>query len=395
MRMKKVFGTALAVFCIAGIASAGTSYTWKANGTGGWDAGASRWTIGTAQSDRVVIENCTATMTDADVAWVNANIVDIVFKNNGILVLDIANDGASLTKPDIYDQSGDTALLVKRGRGAFTLARAKDGKRILLPTRGVRIEEGELAFAYNAGPIEVVAPARLRPRTDNNFYCYGLSGDGYVTNDVVKQFCFSGGSLAKPFVFSGKFLCKIDLTVSGGCQYITNPDAAIGANGDVRMYNGSVGVQKFGMTGSASSLGGKSEYWIRENTQRVIYLGSGNETTDHQFKFGNENALVVTMDAGATGGVTFTGDFWAADTSGRMAQLVLDKLEFTGFSPGREVFFLNCFLISIETGVFFVFRGAFGIAAVRAHVKLVITDNHQRVVYRGVHLESISLVGDK
>ena len=325
MKQKKMTVAAIAAFCMVDAAVAGTSYTWKANGSGGWDAGTDRWTIGTATSDRVYLENCTATMTDDDVAWANANVEDLIFKNNAILELHIANDGASLTRPIIYDQGDGSALLVKKGSGAFTMANVKAGQtRISLPTRGVRIDEGELAFSASAGPIEVKAPARLRPPSDREFYCYGLSGDGYVTNDVVKQFHFSGGSIENPYVFSGKFLCKIDLTVSSGCQYLTNPEAAIGANGDVRMYGGAVGIQKFGKRGQAGSLGGVDAFWIRNATERIIYLGEGNETTDHYFKFGNEASLVVTMDAGATGDVTFTGDFFTTETSGKMARLVLD-----------------------------------------------------------------------
>jgi len=329
--MKKIEKTvaALAAFCVVGVAVAGTSYTWKANGSGGWNAGTARWTIGTAQSDRVVIENCTATMTDDDVAWVNANIADIVLKANSVLVLDIANDGASLANPTIYDQSGDTALLVKRGEGAFTMAKLTSA-RVQLPNRGVRIENGELAFVGGAGPIEVLAPGRLRPPSDRNFNCYGLSGDGYVTNDVVKQFCFSGGTAAKPFVFSGKFLCKIDLTLTGSaCQYLTNPEAALADNNDVRLYNGTIGIAKFGKKkstsspGEASSLGGIETYWCRGAPLRIIYLGTG-ETTNHKFNFGNEDNVEVIFDAGATGGVTFTDDFLTTSQSGKMARLVLD-----------------------------------------------------------------------
>ena len=307
------------------VANAGTSYTWNPNGSGRWSE-SSRWTIGTALSDRVVINGCTATLTDDDVDWVNANIADIVFSNDGILELDISNDGASLTKP----QFSGTGLVVKKGEGAFTIATpGANGTRNVLPNSGIRIEAGELAFTRAAGPIEVKAPGRLRPPADRNFDCYGLSGDGYVTNDVNKQFCFKSGTLDNPFVFSGRFLCKIDLTLSGGCQYLTNPEAAIGRstngqNGDVRLWNGTIGVSKLGRKGSSSSLGGVEDYWCRGNPTRILYLGEGGEITDHIFKFSGDSGPII-FDAGAIGGVTFSADIWTSHQNAlKNTQLILD-----------------------------------------------------------------------
>ena len=75
-----------------------------------------------------------------------------------------------------------------------------------------------------------------------------------------------------------------------------------------------------------------------------------------------------------------------------VTQLILYQPHLTSFSPWCDMLFLHRLLMRIEAHLFHIFSCAFRISTMRADIKIIIADNHQRIINGGFHLEFISIL---
>jgi autotransporter-associated beta strand protein len=87
---------------------------------------------------------------------------------------------------------------------------------------------------------------------------------------------------------------------------------------------GTTGLRKIGMSGEPSSSGIGGALRTRERSGRFLYLGEG-ETTDKEFQFDESTTCPCEVNAGAFGGVTFTGKWseWTDGGTAKNSRLVL------------------------------------------------------------------------
>ena len=315
--MKQSLATfAAAFFAASGALFAQDVYSvWKADGSGSW-SDASRWVDGNVPSSggNVLIDGAEAYVTDADYALLKS-LTRLRFRNNGSLDMRFDEDHEDFAVNTIMDYSGNAGgTLIKSGTGLLVHTGISNGFKV----DKFIVTNGTLRIDYAVG--STVSSSVI---AQNVFGAYGsgvlafnnstvpkingLVGDGTVSNCLSSmQFEFTGGTRENPMVFSGTLGKNIQASFRSGCQYFTKPERGIGTN--TRVFSGFAGVTKFGAaSGEAGSLG-TQEYIVRfQGTGGgVVYLGEG-ETTSKKFFF--DSTPSGEIDAGANGGVTFTGDF--------------------------------------------------------------------------------------
>ena len=160
------------------------------------------------------------------------------------------------------------------------------------------------------------------------YYCmmYRLEGAGTVSGPCSRLRVSEGGS--RPCVFSGKLTGSIILYF-GGIVHLTGTESdytgqsQIYGNGYMNktQSNGILGIAKFGMKGEVSSIGkgdtGQDQLDIqtRDNGGSFLYLGTTDEQTDKRFFWWySHRGVPMYFDAGAHGGITFTGH-WGSCSS--------------------------------------------------------------------------------
>jgi autotransporter-associated beta strand protein len=316
--MKQSLATfAAAFFAASGALFAQDVYSvWKADGSGSW-SDASRWVDGNVPSSggNVLIDGADAYVTDDDYALLKS-LTRLRFRNNGSLDMRFDEDHEDFAVNTIMDYSGNASgTLIKSGTGLLVHTGIANGFKV----DSFIVTNGTLRIDYAVGSTissSVIA--------QNVFGAYGsgvlafnnstvpkingLIGDGTVSNCLSSmQFEFTGGTRENPMVYSGTLGKNIQASFRSGCQYFTKPERT-GINTNTRVFGGFVGVSTFGAaSGEAGSLG-TQDYIVRfQGTGGgVVYLGEG-ETTSKKFYF--DSTPSGEIDAGANGGVTFTGDF--------------------------------------------------------------------------------------
>ena len=149
--------------------------------------------------------------------------------------------------------------------------------------------------------------------------CPNLSGSGIVTNAspsvFILRFTKTGGK-----VFSGKICGVIQPQVYAGVQHFTGTGSTYSQwtklrDDDGTVTKGVLGIAKFGKVGEPSSIGTMGIETER-GAGMLLYLGSG-EDTDKDIRVcgywssAKEVCGAVVVDAGAVGGLRFTGGKWA------------------------------------------------------------------------------------
>ena len=160
------------------------------------------------------------------------------------------------------------------------------------------------------------------------YYCmiYRLEGAGTVSGPCTRLRVSEGG--ARPCVFSGKLTGSIT-TYFGGVVHLTGTESDY--TGSMQIFgngymgnpqsSGILGVARFGKKGEASSIGkgdtssDSLDIQTRDKGGSFLYLGTTDEETDRRFFWWYSNGGVpMYFDAGAHGGVTFTGR-WGSCTA--------------------------------------------------------------------------------
>ena len=299
-------------------------------GTGDWSQ-ASRWKDGQVpnQGDDINIYS-SITATDVDMAILQRGKYIVTRGAAVTLTIDIASD---------YTVSGEidgTGVCVKRGTGSLTLDKMNHQV-----SKGITVESGNLELNgsckaallsvqggtvfFNSGNVRVTtldirSPSVAYLPETGNLTIGGLTGDGSLLRRPeatagYQQVIFVGASDSRSFAFSGTVSPTIALTSSGEdgrkCnQYLLKAEGE--STKDVRFKDGVLGVTKFGNNGSAGSFGSGTVYMQcngLSSAPTFLYLGTTAETTTRRFVFTSNPQGEMTFDAGAFGGVTFSGDF--------------------------------------------------------------------------------------
>ena len=207
---------------------------------------------------------------------------------------------------------------IKQGQGTLTLRDTADSK---CHYTAFQIKEGTLVVPrsiqqyrhFSCGDMTVEAGAILALPMAGNLRCRRLFGAGIVSNSVAGTQIQPEYIGADPGVFSGRFVGSMSYRANAH-QYLTGTETAIAGNARPFGYNGGyagiLGFVKFGMSGEPSSLGTGAEigFYNLDGACCYRYLGAG-ETSDKRLCFRPQANYVhpETIDAGATGGIIFTG----------------------------------------------------------------------------------------
>ena len=242
--------------------------------------------------------------------------------------------------------------IVKRGAGELHLELPADfdytsSSQHYMTDSGMTVEAGWLfcptnnraAITFCTGPVEVWADATFvttssapdAPQAVANpgtTEIEGLRGEGTVMNMTTRGYArlTLSGEGAAPAVFRGKITNGIRILSYGHQHFLGTASDYVGTT---EVYNnrggttkGILGVSKIGNMNKSSSMG-RDRFVFRSSGARLLCLGTEPEITDRQFQWYTDTYAgpAGVFDAGAFGGVTFTGE-WAG-TSERAEQFVL------------------------------------------------------------------------
>ena len=211
--------------------------------------------------------------------------------------------------------------LIKRGGGELELANGNGTTTTRDFMTKITVKEGTLALpqqwpricyvaalTVDAGATLVTAFNADSPGSSSNTWTvyYTLQGGGTITNrspsSAYRLESFSG-STGDCGTFRGKITGNITLYNAG---YVDFTGTASDTKWDFNLAGRRTRVASFGMRGQPSSIGAGSWVNVYPAGGTLGYVGSGDETTDRHFAIATTNAS-FTLDAGTTGGVTFTG----------------------------------------------------------------------------------------
>ena len=325
-----------------------TTYVWNPNGTGGWQAagqyfkedGVTPATAAPATADDVVEIPAGVTVTvatDADATYVNGL--------KGVNLTDA-------TSTFIFNQPSDIdwrcavfgeGTIIKRSAATVKLQSNLqkdlkpifcDGYAAYCTMGGVVIEKGTLMTPqnddkiYSFGPVVLSNGTALVISPSNRTQVAVLSGYGTVSNTAPKAtaqyFQIGMNSTAYTFPashFHGQINGKGLKWYSTGTTYLDN-DASTFEGGGFVVYGrsdaedanrGHLYFTTFGKKGQPSAIGASFSSLESRIGGSYHYMGTGDETTDKGFSWRAQVARQVIMDAGAAGGVTFTGNWYQFD----------------------------------------------------------------------------------
>ena len=328
------------VFCIAALLSAGVSsaadtYTWDGADDASWQAEGSYKEEGmSGEGDVVEIpRGKNPVVTDADAEFVG-KLSKIVLQGNCTVVFDIANDHEVACQIRQNEASNASfsyyVYLVKRGAGTLTLSAPYS---TYIYRTGINVEAGKLRFGdvaeYSAAKnsmsivsIEVGSGGVVDFNGITQVNLGRLLGSGTITNGMeTSQTYLNMQRENAQSEFSGK-LCgniRFKATANGTVMRLSGTESDFTSL--LAYYDGVVALAKFGNEGGLSSVGTNGMIQL-VNGGRLEYIGTG-ETTDKEIAFKSVSYVPV-LDAGANGGVTFTGRLGYHTAPGRMRQFVLD-----------------------------------------------------------------------
>ena len=153
-----------------------------------------------------------------------------------------------------------------------------------------------MAMQYNE--LVTVGAGEVLDITENTTFAKGLAGEGTVRNSTATEYqlIFKGGTRVKPVVFNGKLEGKFAF-VTYGEQHLAGTGSMV--TGAPEGYqNGGFGLSSFNFF---------SGNLIDRTGLRLVYLGEQGETVAKNATLMNSGSGMFEIDAGAYGGLTFTG----------------------------------------------------------------------------------------
>lgn len=326
-----------AVVACMGAAFAVNTYTWDGADNASWqDAGSYKEDGKPGPGDIVVIpRNKNPVVTDTDADFVGG-LSKITLEVNCTVVFDIESDhelSCEIRQNEANNSSYTYyVFLVKRGGGTLTLSAPYSSMYIY--RAGMRVEAGMLRFgnvaAYSGDgaiisvvSLDVGASGVLDLNGIKQINIGSLYGAGTISN---------GADAAQSYLnmqrddtgseFSGRILGNIQFkpTANGTTMRLEGTESDFSSI--IAYYDGVVRLAKFGNAGEASSIGTNGTVQLT-NGGRLEYIGTTGETTDKEIAFKSTSAHVPTLDAGAVGGVEFTGRLGYHTSPRRMRQFVI------------------------------------------------------------------------
>ena len=312
------------------------TYTWDGADDASWQDSDSYVEDGKPSANDIVLipRGKNPVVTDADADFVGS-LAKVTLQVSCSITFDIVNDHTltcEIRQPEENNTSWTcNVYLIKTGCGTLTLSAPYSSSYIY--RTGIQVNEGLLRFgdvaAYSSEgntlsivSIAVGAPGLLDLNGVKQVNFGNLSGAGVISNNMENaQTYFNQARESTDSEFSGRILGNIQFkaTAKGTTMRLggTSSDFA----SIVAYYDGVVALAKFGMVGGASSIGTNKTITLT-NGGRLEYIGTG-ETTDKEISFKSTLDYVPVIDAGATGGVEFSGRLGHYTTPARMRQLVI------------------------------------------------------------------------
>ena len=321
-------------------------YVWVGNADSSWSAlssytlnGATPQTAPTSGDTVSLPANSSATVDNDSIAYVGA-LSRIKTASKAVLHVNITTNAVMGCAIAGTSTSSPYGTLIKSGTGTLTLTSGNavastkaflDCFTALEITGGdVVLPQGNAALVtkyYEVGDCTVAEGCTLRLPDTCNTYISTLYGGGIVTNSSS-----SSRILRLKGSKSGSFSGKIGGTALSLEVYYGNIDLHGTENSfakDFAVNGGVVGVMDFGTkSATASSIGLDSTIEARERGGTLRYLGTASATTDKDVSIyaAGAEAVPFTVDGGAHGGVTFTGEwkfFSNQSTVPRLRRIIL------------------------------------------------------------------------
>ena len=328
-----------ACISLISVVATAANYTWNGS-SANWES-ADAYDNGGAKpsaSDTVTISaNKTATIDDDSAAFVSSLGRVYLADTSSRLIFNLTTNAefrCEILGNTTIDKLRGKAI--QRGDGEVTLAAEGD----FVYYTDWEVESGKiLKFKQNGantgtqtyyGRVTVHEGATLFTKYHGRTRVRELLGVGVVTNIATsgsEYLDIYGMETTTPSVFPGLICGRIKVYSRGNFQLTGTNNTFLG---ECSVYNynnartlGIMGLKKIGNQGEASSSGSGDTIFTREYAGCIHYLGEG-ETTDKEFQFGVSTYRPNEFDAGATGGITFTGKWkeWQS-TSTTMSRLVL------------------------------------------------------------------------
>ena len=279
---------------------------------------------------------------DTSIGFLN-EVKEVDFREEGSVVYIHLDNDFSLNCwfGDLGSRVSGAVDIVKTGVGKLTFA--KCGTTAHATTAdcynyniGLDIREGSIQleptyasnYRHHYKDVKISSGATLFGVTNGITCVWTLSGEGTVTNLGSSAELWTNKSLDTPTVFSG-VLSGYALFSPAGHTYYTGTDSTIGGSlfqpfnykgtGDC----GIIGFMTFaGSADSPSSLG-RGNIWAKNGSFYMLYLGNTGETISRSVMLQNTVAAPATFDAGAYGGLVFTGKFEPRDIVYKQQRLEL------------------------------------------------------------------------
>ena len=262
--------------------------------------------------------NSSATVDDDSVARIGAvlrispasgSVLNVSISTNAVMSCTIAGSSTSVA----YGR------LVKSGAGVLTLSSANghSSSRVYLDCfTSLSITEGSVVLpqgssalttskSYQLGTCTVAEGCTLWLPDTCATWMTTLNGAGIVTNTASGTLRLNGSG-AKG-AFSGAIGgANIAMEVYYGSIDLTGESMS---TKNFIVSGGIVGTSRFG--GPSSPLGQNLTVYVKGDGGTFRYLGSALETVEKEFSIysANNGAMPFTVDGGAYGGLTFTGDW--------------------------------------------------------------------------------------
>jgi autotransporter-associated beta strand protein len=224
----------------------------------------------------------------------------------------------------------------------------KEGYSSYCTWGGLVVENGTLKLPqensggiYSFGPVTVAENATLVLIPDNMTQLAALDGYGVVTNTFPSgtgqnlQIGYTNFADQKISHFHGQIAGRINW-YSTGSVYLHGTNNTFngwtfmhwGRYSELNDRFGHLYLQKFGKNYGASSIGGNGDCTIQSKIGGAFhYMGTGEETNKKFVWTPDKNAAIPIMDAGANGGVSFSGNWSHASIS---PELLMGCLTLTG-----------------------------------------------------------------
>lgn len=286
---------------------------------------------------------------DSTISFLNGVKEVNVVGDNATAYIHLGNDfGLDCWFGDLDNVGCTKAFIVKTGAGRLTFAKRGTTEHVRGTTDcdnyniGLDIREGSVqmepvydaSFRHNYKDVIISEGATLFGVTNGITLVWSLAGAGTVTNlcpnvtTTLPELRIGRGT-AEPTVFSG-FLSGYGLFRPAGHTHMTGIGNTVGSslfepfNYDGTGTGGVTGFMTWAGDKDQPSSLGYGDLDGRTDAFRLLYLGETGETIARSITLWNTSKAGSVLDAGAHGGLVFTGAFGPRSSVYKQQRLVLE-----------------------------------------------------------------------